>query len=125
MTDYTLSNEQKKRLTEFLGQEPDTECDHDKVPKDLNCLDRPDLECDSCQYHKLVYRSFTTPQDTHDLAKKLSDTKKWDEFEYKVDQMWLMIDSPEVSPSDWGKVAWLYLDDARFCYLVNSYLEAG
>jgi hypothetical protein len=58
MTDYTLTDEQKKRLTEFLGQKPDTECDHDKVPKDLNCLDRPD--------QKLINRGVTDQRYIHE-----------------------------------------------------------
>jgi hypothetical protein len=125
MTDYILTNEQKKRLTEFLGQKPDTECDHDKVPKDLNCLDRPDLECDSCQYHKLVYRTFTTPQDAHDLAKKLVEVDRDVYFEKFAEAVWVDRDR---NP-DWGIpdlfLFWLLTNPARFCYLVNAYLEAG
>jgi hypothetical protein len=115
MTDYTLTDEQRKRLTEFLG-EP-----YHNLSLDLTYCDT--CRCIVQRFTEHENRTFDTPQDAHDLAKKLVEVGKWDEFEYKVDQTWLMIDSPEVSPSDWGKVAWLYLDDARFCYLVNAYLE--
>jgi hypothetical protein len=119
---YDLTDEQKKRLTEFLGQKPDTECDHDKVPKDLNCLDRPDLECDSCQYHKLVYRTFSTPQDAHDLAKKLVEVGRFGDFYIWAMELWGEGRGGYV----YEYTAWLFAEPespARFCYLVNSYLE--
>jgi hypothetical protein len=123
MTDYTLTDEQKKRLTLFL-----CECWHEitnAVPKQrLGHGYCP--KCDTCfagqGMHMAFYnpnaffRTFTTPQDAHDLAKKLVEVGGFDDFiDYALDS--------EFRYCTGSFIAFLLTNPARFCYLVNSYLE--
>jgi hypothetical protein len=129
MTDYTLTDEQKKRLTLFLG-----ECWHEitnAVPKQrLGHGYCP--KCDTCfagqGMHMAFYnpnaffRTFTTPQDAHDLAKKLVEVGKWFAFDCYAVEKWLHVRDPNKNQF----TAWLFAEPespARFCYLVNAYLE--
>jgi hypothetical protein len=101
MTDYTLSNEQKKRLTEFLGKKYDT-----REGWYGNFSKNP---------------TFTTPQDAYDLAKKLAEMGISRNIDFKnfITKIWRRDD--EVLSLE----MWLLTNPARFSYLVNSYLEAG
>jgi hypothetical protein len=129
---YELSDEQKKRLTLFLG-----ECWHElKRPKDEPTVYSG--KCIHCGLNQYVVRggypdrdrSFTTPTDAHALAKKLVEVGKWDDFgEFSFSEMcrteWFTgSDGIRQYCTRFGK--WLFAEPespARFCYLVNAYLE--
>jgi hypothetical protein len=109
MTDYTLTDEQRKRLTEFLG-EP-----YHNLSLDLTYCDT--CRCIVQRFTEHENRTFDTPQDAHDLAKKLVEVDGFDDF---IDYAWI-----EFSYCTGSFIAFLLTDSARFCYLVNAYLEAG
>jgi hypothetical protein len=102
---YELTDEQKKRLTEFLNER--------YMPGLVGYPYKHEGVTSSNRY-------FTTPQDAHDLAKKLVEVGRWDDgFENIAERAWLK--EPDDKLIDFA--AWLLTNPARFCYLVNSYLE--
>jgi hypothetical protein len=101
---YDLTDEQKKRLTEFLGKKYDT---HEGWYG--NFSKNP---------------TFTTPQDAHALAVKLVEMAEWYEFAQYACMKFTEDDTRKPFVLDNLYLsAWLLTNPARFCYLVNSYLE--
>jgi hypothetical protein len=66
-----------------------------------------------------IFPDYDTPQDAHDLAKKLVEMGKWEKFWY--DQFY----RPEIDKSS-TCAAWLFAEPespARFCWLVAKFME--
>ena len=120
MTDYKLTEEDKKRLTPFLG-----ECYW--LPKNEDeRLSRQ--RCKTCKkeefYHKYRLCTFTTPSDQHAVFKKLVEVRKWDGF-YKFFLKKANFIIPAIVGYDCvsAEVKWLFINPARFCKLVADYLD--
>jgi hypothetical protein len=115
MSEYQLTDEQKKRLTLFLGEKweevkPCPNCGYYCINKYIWCVP------------PATNRDFTSPQDAHDLAKKLVGIGEWGKFEDWAFEKWLKL------PSFVGDTLakWLFAEPespVRLSYLVNSYLE--
>jgi hypothetical protein len=121
---YELSDEQKKRLTLFLG-----ECWHElKRPKDEPTVYSG--KCIHCGLNQYVVRggypdrdrSFTTPQDAHALAKKLVEVGRFGDFYIWAMELW----GEERGGYVYEYTAWLFAEPEspkRFSWLVCKYLE--
>jgi hypothetical protein len=113
MTDYTLTYEQKKALTEMMG-----ECYWN-----LDDLDDEGIckKCGTCVEGHHPNRTFTTDADMVDLFRWLVRRGKWNEFEeYAYDRF-----SNEIDNSGFDTATWLFYDPSRFCWLVNEAREKG
>jgi hypothetical protein len=120
MADYILSDEQKKRLTEFLGET------YHQMTDDVNasgewcmCVCGYAINPDMHKSH-----TFSTPTDAHDLAKKLVEVKKWDEFWEFACKYYRKITGAGLFYGELS--AWLFAEPespVRLCCLVNAYLE--
>ena len=109
---YELTEEQKKRLRKFLNN-----CDYARFEDEVACC-----TCRGCDEE-----AFTTPQDQHDLFKKLAEVGKWKSF--------ILFSLGQESPLGITIIAnnaievishfieWLFIDPARFCWLVAEFLE--
>jgi hypothetical protein len=102
---YELTDEQKKRLTEFLNER--------YMPGLVGYPYKHEGVTSSNRY-------FTTPQDAHDLAKKLVEVGIW---QGPFKELCYHAAIRERITNGWHKVSWLLTNPQRFCYLVNSYLE--
>jgi len=127
MTDYKLTEEDKKRLTPFLG-----ECWHKQVESKQGIFVR--LVC-ACGQELLSYeamnshvdrrnRTYLTPSDQHAVFTKLVEVRKWDGF-YKFFLKKANFIIPAIVGYDCvsAEVKWLFINPARFCKLVADYLD--
>jgi hypothetical protein len=106
--DYNLSDTQKRELTEFL-----CECWHEFNGTSWVCQ-----KCFNAHKHTDQNRTFTTPTDAHDLAKKLVKMGEWIKFCKYIEQYY------PVSPSTLS--AFLFAEPegpARFCWLAARWME--
>lgn len=120
MIDYNLAKDAKRLLTEkVLG-----ECWHEwkSVEQDPHGMFPYDgffcKKCRSALNRKPTRRSFTTPQDAHDLMVKLVDIGEWNAFEVQA-MFW-----SDVKMEDFTK--WLFAEPespARFCWLCWKFME--
>jgi hypothetical protein len=138
MTDYILADEQRKRLTEFLD-----ECWHHwKVAFPQEGVTDYDMRGHKCRCGMywpvfrtdgpIIKRTFSTPTDAHDLAKKLVNSGKWGIFRhwvynsYEIPNEYFNEGNDEYSNFDSDFDRWLFAEPespARFCWLANSFLE--
>ena len=110
----SLADEKRKELTLFLGE----------------CWHEVDYEGDSfcCHcgehYHHVQNRTFTTPDDMVDLAKRMVEQGVWNRFFDYADKRYYKIEfnRPVVHPASSAFAAWLLTDPARFCWLVSEFL---
>lgn len=97
MDDYKLIEEDRKRLTAFLGER---------------------------WYEGLVGQSYTfdTPDDQHEVFTKLVEAGKWDDFYFFA---WKELYFKERKTSETAKAItqWLFIFPERFCKLVSDYLK--
>lgn len=113
MTDYTLTKEARRELTEkVLGK-----CWHTWVDKPG---EHPDCVCSYCgcsAYGNGNERSFDNPADAHALVVAMIKNGWWNSFHEYADDIYL---SPEAigDCSHSGFTAWLLIDPERFCWLV-------
>ena len=118
MTDYTMNNDDRKLLTEFLGEcwHEWTEGSYRKGKNGYGCL------CNKCEVvmysmHQDSYmtdnRTFDNPDDQHKVFKKLVEEDKWVGFFWKN----LVMGSV---PED---IAYLFINPERFNKLVADYLK--
>jgi hypothetical protein len=108
MTTYDLTDEQKKRVTEVLG-----DCFNDHLILQTTSY------CRKCKHHHGNH-TFSAPQDAHDLAKKLVEMWEWELFGESAWQIWAR------ERSEIPFTAWLFAEPEspqRFSWLVNAYLE--
>ena len=127
-----LSDEDRKRLTEFLGEvfhEDRKTYDTSYYSKHVMCTCGNEIREENYSYHqKLGNRTFTTPHDTFALKDKLIDIGKWWAFESycweKVwEQKWCYQD--KIYPSF---AFWLFRltdenGDPHFSSLVSTFLK--
>jgi hypothetical protein len=76
------------------------------------------------------HRSFTTPQDMHDVFKKLVDDKDWAEIRLYILLIWedipIMLHKQiddDVATYDSDFESWLFYSPERFCWLVSEWLK--
>lgn len=112
----TLSDDQKKRLTMFLG-----ECIHGLWEP----LGYGRYQCGSCKYKgpkiPAEVRSFTTWQDLGDLKEKLEEKGMWDGFSFFAFEKWDHKD-PSVKMVRNYFTDWL-MNPTTFIPLVAEFLE--
>lgn len=113
MTDYNLTTEDRKKLTEFLG-----ECWHTNyISEEGKCYD-----CKKKIDFINIFnrRTFTTPDEQHAVFCKLVETKRWNKFkDYFFENVWRFENN--VCDYDWDVA--LFINPKRFCKLVNDYLK--
>jgi hypothetical protein len=116
---YLLTEERKKRLTEFLG-----ECWHTYNGSSWVCLQ------EGCNAHtpEDKNRTFDTLQDAHDIFKKLEEVGKWSDFiifnlkRESPEGVNILVNGVAGMVSEFTK--WLFLDNhQRSCWLVAEFLE--
>ena len=114
-----LSDESRKRLTEYLG-----ECFHKKLPWQEVHPGEPSIVC-SCgerfalntRFDRHVFelnRTFTTGNDMLDLKEKLVEKGEWLDFEYRA-----LVQKSEVGTS---LSQWLFTMP-RFAELVDEFMK--
>jgi hypothetical protein len=110
MTDYTLTDEQKKRLTEFLyGTTIIWEWNS------WGYTGKGDMR---------LVSDFATPQDAHDLAKKLVEAAEWYEFAQYACMKFTEDDTRKPFVLDNLYLsAWLLTNPQRFAWLVSRFLN--
>jgi len=117
---YELTEDDKKRLTEFLG-----ECWHenkwDKNPTHLVCAcgylcQGTHVQEEHCRNNN---RTFATGNDMVALKEKLIEAERWWEFE----QQFCLIKWDWVEQEKYQSfLDWIFTP-TRFCWLVSEYLE--
>jgi hypothetical protein len=130
MTDYKLTEDDRKLLTEFLGKYWH-EIKWNKT--DYNQCVSPNCSCgitglhptESCFYEN-EQRTFTTPSDQHAVFTKLVEVGKWEEFEESdrlVNAFYTRSDDENIN-DDFNKWSeWLFINPERFNKLVADYLK--
>ncbi|MFA5355279.1 MAG: hypothetical protein WC302_00875 [Candidatus Paceibacterota bacterium] len=120
MTTYTMTEDQKKMLTEkLLG-----ECWHEYSDQ----FGSDNILCRKCGIFAIRH-TFTTVQDAHDVMKVLVEKGEWDSFSLFALTEWWNEDGgndwPTPSPKEMRKdfIPWLFINPARFCWLAAKYLE--
>jgi hypothetical protein len=108
MSDFTLTEADRKRLTEFLGEKW-----FDSELKVVHCN-----TCNCGQFN----RTFTTPDDMIALAKALQEKGKWGVFFYFGMQAFEIECADTCKGYDYEYSAWL-LHPARFCWLVSEFAK--
>jgi hypothetical protein len=108
---YDLTDPEKQLLTE-------------KVLGECWTTDKTLVDCQECSLKCLEsVRTFTTPQDAHDLAKKLVEMGKWDDFMTKPIDNLYDEDNPWSIPQ---LFAWLFAEPEspkRVCRLVWEFMK--
>ena len=114
---YDLTEDDKKRLTEFLG-----ECWHEKSGKSYFPIGIKGIPrgpesylCAKCntKFYDNQFRTFTTWEDLGALQEKLVEKRRWRDFDAFALVKW---------DGSIGIVLWL-LYPTRFCWLVSEYLK--
>lgn len=114
---YDLTAEDCKYLAEFLG-----ECWHE-WHRSAGFGDWICLKCKDEVMALKGHRTFSTPQDLHDLFNRLVEMGKWEEFyqyatrSYKESFVLIWKDVLEHEVSQW-----LFINPARFCWLMKEFL---
>lgn len=111
MTTYNLNEEDKKRLTKFLGEKYII-----NEPCPLGCK-----HCDP--YCSGGNRPFNTYQDQGDLCEKLVETGEWEKFDKGCFDLW-KIDYKEFRPLHLFS-AYLMTNPKRTIWLINEFLKGG
>lgn len=106
MTDYKLTEDDRKLLTEKVLDE---------------CW-KPGLVGFPYNFKGKVYsnRTFTTPQDQKDLMRAIEKKEKWDRFFYYTITVYLQ-DCPPIEQTREGHNFWLDDQEERFCKLVADF----
>jgi hypothetical protein len=126
-TDYKLTEEDRKLLTEFLG-----EMIH--VIKYAHSTGEPHkCSCGDSSFHyqhiiehEGFNRTFTTPSDQHAVFTKLVEVGKWRKFYSYCVGIWE--DLPESILAQYDNAdccEWFWIEPERFCKLASLYLEEG
>ena len=108
-----LTDDQKKRLTEFLGEyycHPDNcnnNCERYKTTTSPLCID------------PISFRTFTTPQDMMDLKDRLVEKGMWEQFEQF--SFWKWVGDKTLKEITFTRHI---INPATFIPLVSSFLEA-
>ena len=120
---YKLTEDDKKRLTEFLG-----ECWHEKSGKSYFPIGIKGIPrgpesylCAKCntKFYDNQFRTFTTWEDLGALQEKLVEAERWWEFE----QQFCLIKWDWVEQGKYQSfLDWIFTP-TRFCWLVSEYLE--
>ena len=114
---HELTEDDKKRLTEFLG-----ECLHEPYWHDMR-----GTICYKCD-HSLngisdMYRQFTTWEDLGALKEKLVETGKWNDFDEWAYMKWDSLKPfNDLSRRLEEQSDWLFTLN-RFCWLVSEFLR--
>jgi hypothetical protein len=122
---YTLTTDEKKLLTEeVLGK-----CWHiivDWIPGRHSCV-----YCAKCQKEvapldaicELSNRTFTSPQDRHDLAVALMRDGLWEKFGWFTVKHWQLSDREEgISNTEFGHMYYLLVEQPeRFCKMCAEF----
>ena len=117
MTDYKLTEEDRKRLTEFLG-----ECWHElensKYETRIICT-KCGRNIDGRDYKYM--KSFTIPDDQHAVFSKLVEVGKWRLFiDVYVFPKYARKES--IHSYNGYFIQWLFINPERFCKLASDYL---
>jgi len=125
MTDYKMTDEWRKKLTEFLG-----ECWHE-----WELIGSGNHKCKYCGYISFrdffpSNRTFTTDKDMLAVFRKIRDKGKWAIFYSRTMQIWYSEEEQDLESNleDYGYEAcfsrWLFLDNPeQACCLAAMFLE--
>ena len=127
MTDLTLTDDDRKLLTKFMGEEyHDVAISfHDGKVSKCSCGARGYIARFECKKNN---RTFTTYEDALLLAKKLAEKGDWEEF---VEFAWRYDSEKDPYINKYPKklydcycMAWLFIDDPRrIPWLVANFLK--
>jgi hypothetical protein len=114
MNDLTLTDEDRKLLTEFCG-----ECWHEwqyikgPVCQELFACRKCGEHCKGIVSKEQKNRTFATPEDAHLVAKKLVEKGKWEKFAgYAIDQYYIEYENDSFAYTLFI-MQWLFIDDPR------------
>jgi hypothetical protein len=122
---YTLTDEQKKALTEMMGLY------WHEWERIYYAKDDYDTICLSCNRALVDYKShqnrtFTTDADMMDLFRWLVDKGEWKDFTAFAYEQWIeSLKFPDTEEKEGFAiyVTWLFYKPDRFCWLVNKARE--
>lgn len=126
MTDYKMTDEWRKKLTEFLGEcwheeEPHWWCDYcqsEKSPVQVTYTEHCTLCGEEVVWREYKNRTFTIDTDMLAVFRKIEGNGLWDFYMLFVDKVY------RESKSYVGLTAWLFLDNPeRACCLAAMWLE--